>query len=84
MAEPKLLGFRALRSVATRPRLWPESLRALRRMVGQRGASEARLVPLDYLRFRAQTASGGLGSEISGEEIVDWLKWAGRFRQVVE
>ena len=74
----------AIGAVLARPSLWPKALRACRRLVGKRGASEARLVPYDYLRFRAQTASGGLGSEISGEEIVDWLKWAGRFRQVVE
>lgn len=83
-SRPNLLGLHAVAAVLARPSLWPEALRACRRLAGQRGASEPKIVPLDYLRFRAETASGGREAKISGEEIVDWLKWAGRFRRVVE
>jgi hypothetical protein len=84
MARTRIVSACAVGAVVTRPSLWPEAIRAARRMAGQRGASEQKLIPADYLKFRAQTASGGDGAAISADDLVDWLKWAGRFRRVVE
>ena len=71
-------------AILRRPALWPEALAAVHRMVGKRGASVAKLIPDDYLRFRVQTAVGGDAAAISANDVIDWLKWARRFRTVVE
>jgi hypothetical protein len=84
MARTRIISWAAVAAVAARPSLWAEALRAARRLAGQRGASETKLIPDEYLRFRAETASGSAGEPISAVDLVDWLKWAGRFRRVVE
>jgi hypothetical protein len=83
MARTRIVSARAVGAVVSRPSLWPEAIRAARRLAGQRGASEEKLIPDDYLKFRAQTASGGEGAAVSADDLVDWLKWTRRFRRVV-
>ncbi len=72
-------------AVLRRPALWGEAMRAGLRFAppGWMRRMELPMPPDDFARFRAQTASGGDGGAISGEDLVAWLKWARGFRQVV-
>lgn len=76
--------LQVLCAVASRPRLWLQAIRSARHIIGQPGASEFALIPADYLRFRLETVSGGSSPDVSATDVVDWLKWARRFRRVVE
>ncbi len=88
----QIIGLgRLLCAVATRPRLWPAAMGALRRLVPHRWWLRPPFLPLpsrDYLRFRQMTALGSDGSalgafeDLAPEDLIEWLQWCRRWPAV--
>ncbi|HKH05586.1 MAG TPA: hypothetical protein VKA65_10515 [Acidimicrobiales bacterium] len=72
-------------AVARRPGLWPVAVRQAF-VLAEPGWWHRRpflpLPPVDYLRFRSQTAYGGSGDRPPGrEEVVIYLRWCRDIRR---
>ena len=77
----------AVVAVGRRPSLWPEALRALRRMRPTRlPAGVFGRVPMlptaEYVTFRLHTNAGS-DDPPSGADVVRFLKWTGSQRRVL-
>ncbi len=69
---------RAVRAVATRPRLWPTALVQATRFAPSRWWRRPPFVPLptgELARFRSETMYGDSQVPPSPDDIIVWLQW---------
>ncbi len=79
------VGRRTIVAVVVRPRLWGTALLELLRLARpgwwRRWPPVPRPDPA-YLEFRLRTAYGDTGQTMAPEEVVDYLRWCRRMRQI--
>lgn len=73
----------ATRELVRHPGLWPEAIRSVLALAPLRWWARAPFLPLPerrYLAWRIGTAYGSAGADLTGKDLVAYLRWRRRRR----